>query len=96
MIIIHAHIKVAAQHRDEFLQKAQSVLAGSQAEEGNIIYRLCEDAQEPNSFIMVEQWKDQQAIEFHRQTPHFIQFGNDTKGLLAAPVRADIFEVVDR
>ena len=96
MIIIHAYLKVAAEHRDAFLQQAKAVVAGSNAEEGNISYRLYEDAEEPNAFVMVEKWKDQQAIEVHEKTPHFLGFVSGIQGMLAGPLQAEFFDAEER
>jgi quinol monooxygenase YgiN len=96
MIIIQALLKVNPTHRDEFLEKTKPVIEGTLAEEGNISYRLYEDAEEPNTFVMLEKWKDQQVIAAHRQSAHFLAFVNEAKALLLAPLQADIFEVVEK
>lgn len=92
MIIIHAFIKVNPEKRDEFLAAADKVMAGSKAEEGNISYHLYEDTKEQNSFVMVEEWKDQEAVKFHRGAPHYIAFGAESKSLLTGAPQVKVFE----
>lgn len=96
MIICHAHIKVQPEHRETFLEQVQEVIAGSQAEAGNISYQLYEDTQQVNHFVMVEEWKDQEATEFHRGTDHFKRFIQNAKDLLSEPLRVKRYEAFEK
>lgn len=93
MKVIHAYFKVNPEKRSVFLEKVKPLIQASQTEEGNISYRLFEDTEDPNAFIMVEQWKDQEAIDFHFQTTHFNEFDSVEEECLAEPVQVDIFNV---
>jgi quinol monooxygenase YgiN len=93
MIVTHAFIKVDPKHREKFLEHAKQVVKHSQAEEGNISYHLYEDTEQPNTFVMLEKWKDQTAAQQHRETAHFKSFVKDTQGLLLEPLRAERYEV---
>nr|WP_263326848.1 putative quinol monooxygenase [Neobacillus sp. Marseille-Q6967] len=95
MIIYHAFIKVKSEHRETFLDLVKNVIAGSQAEEGNISYNLYEDTQQENTFVMLEEWKDQQATEFHVKTPHYKSFSKNVSTLLAGPVQLKRFEATE-
>jgi quinol monooxygenase YgiN len=92
LIIIHAFIKIDPKHREEFLEQAKEVIAGSQAEEGNISYQLYEEVEQSNTFVMLEKWKDEAAIEEHGQTPHFINFIKGTKEYQLEPLRVEKYE----
>jgi quinol monooxygenase YgiN len=74
MVIIHARLYVKPEFAADFLEKTKPLVAASQAEEGNISYELFQHTVNPNEFIVVEEWKDLAAIEFHNQTPHFTGF----------------------
>lgn len=74
VIIIHAHLFVKPAYTEDFLKAAQPLVAASQAEEGNISYELFRHTTNPGEFIVVEEWKDLEAIDFHNQTPHFTGF----------------------
>lgn len=87
MITIHAYMKINKEHRTEFLEKVKHVIAASQSETGNISYNLYENTQVQNEFVMLEEWQDEEAIEFHGKTEHFQQFMKIVQGfLLEAPV----------
>jgi quinol monooxygenase YgiN len=94
MFTIHAFFKVEPKHRDEFLAVAKKVVEGTRTEEGNISYNLLEDAEQPNVFVFLEKWQDQNALDIHEKTPHFGEFVKAVKGLLLEPFTADVFEVV--
>lgn len=93
MYIIHAYIKVDSNQQEKFLEQAKDLIAGSRAEEGNISYQLYQDTNETNAFVMVEEWKDMEAIKYHGQTEHYKRFGVNTKDLLSAPTNVKRFEV---
>ena len=92
MIIIHAYIKVSPNHREAFLDHAQQLMKLSKEEAGNISYHLYEDTLHPNAFVMVEEWKDQEAINIHEETTHFKLFLEVAKDMLTEPLEAKLYE----
>ncbi|PLR78463.1 antibiotic biosynthesis monooxygenase [Bacillus sp. V3-13] len=93
MIIIHAFIKIDPAQREKFLELSERIIKDSQAEEGNISYRLYEEAGQPNTFVMLEEWKDLASIQFHGETAHFKSFMAETSGMLVEPLRAERYEI---
>jgi quinol monooxygenase YgiN len=93
MVIIHAHILVKAEHRVGFLKEVVNLVEQSQAEEDNISYQLYEDTSQPNKFVMLEEWKDEDAITFHFNTPHFKEFGKMAQSYFQEAPRVAKFEV---
>lgn len=91
MIIIHAGLKVNPQRREQFLVEAQSLLAATHAEEGNISYELYEQAGEANSFMMIETWRDAEAVSSHNTSPHFTAFSAKAGEFLTAPLDVKVF-----
>jgi quinol monooxygenase YgiN len=92
MIIIHARMSVKQEKRDEFLQEIGAVMEASRAEEGNNSYDLFQDPKDANSFIMVESWKDMEAVQIHNTSSHFQKFSAAAKEMLAAPLAADVYQ----
>ena len=74
----------AAPGKGEALKAALLTLAAAtRAEAGNLCYRLhCTD--DPEEFLIYEQWRDEAALDFHMHTPHLTAFLADEAGLLAA------------
>lgn len=92
MIIIHAYIKADPNQRQTFLEQIQQLITHSKAEQGNISYHLYEDATQSNSFVMVEEWQDRDAVKAHEETVHFQAFLRVADALLTEPLRAEIYE----
>ncbi|SFB06764.1 MULTISPECIES: putative quinol monooxygenase [unclassified Bacillus (in: firmicutes)] len=93
MIVLHAFIKVNPNQRQQYLEHARDVMKHSKAEEGNNSYHLYEDTLEANKFVMVEEWKDLAALEFHFKTAHYADFKIATKDMLADEVRVERYDV---
>jgi quinol monooxygenase YgiN len=74
--IILAKIRAKAGSEEAFLAESKKVVAGSRAEAGNVSYTLYRGTESQQEFIMVEQWKDQAAIDAHNASAHFQAFVN--------------------
>ena len=73
----------------------EKVIAGSQAEEGNVYYDLHKDIADTTDtkYVMLEVWKDQVAIDIHNETPHFKAFVQASSDYVA-DMRVVIVKVV--
>jgi quinol monooxygenase YgiN len=69
MIVITGKARIKPEFRAKMLEVGTEQVRNSRAEAGCISYNFYEDALEPNSFFFYEEWKDQEAVDFHfRQT----------------------------
>jgi autoinducer 2-degrading protein len=66
-------VEIDHQHLDEFKQVISEDAAGSRTRENGGCYRFDVIELEPggNKFIFYEVYKDEDAIAFHKNTPHF-------------------------
>lgn len=96
MIIIHAFMKIKPESRDKFFDLTKPIIMGSQAEEGNITYRLYESTEEINTFVFLEEWEDQDAVNFHNDTPHFKEFIEKVQDHLVDPPHVNQFEASEK
>ncbi|WP_223068909.1 putative quinol monooxygenase [Paenibacillus caui] len=92
MIIIHAFLSIKPSMRDEFLEQADVLVQKSRAEAGNISYALFEAAEEENAFVVLEKWKDQDAVNEHNGTAHFVGFFQKADAYLAKPPKVELYE----
>ena len=75
MIAVVATIKTKPGQGAEFEAVARELAAKVNAEEpGCKLYQLCKAA-EPDTYVFMERYVDQAAIEAHRVTPHFKDLG---------------------
>ncbi|ATH61814.1 putative quinol monooxygenase [Staphylococcus pasteuri] len=83
MMIINAKIKILEEKRDEYLKLMESLVEETRKEDGVLYYSHFEDVQERNTFVVVENYIDEAAINSHMESPHFQNFNNKVKEYVA-------------
>jgi len=79
LILAKLPIKSGTENRKAFMKAARAVVAGTRAEPGNLGYELFlatardKSASGP-TYLMVEHWRDDAAIQAHFETSHFKEF----------------------
>ena len=48
---------------------------GSRAEAGCISFDVSRSTEDPNVFVLYEEWRDQEALDVHYKTEHFNKYG---------------------
>ena len=91
--IIAAHLTLKPEMIDRFINDTKELIEQSRAEEGCISYTLYQNPSEPTEFIFFEEWKNQDAIEFHFATPHYQAFDKAAGDYVAAPPVVTIYNV---
>ena len=82
IITLLCPINAKAGRGAELKAALQELAAATVQEAGNICYRL-HTTDDPDEFIIYEQWKNQAALDSHMATAHLGKFLADEKGLLA-------------
>lgn len=88
---IVARVEVLPGKEQEFISKAEPLIQGTRAEEGNISYNLYQNPANPVAFIFYEEYKDRQAMDVHAASAHFQAFGKAIEGLLASDLIIESF-----
>lgn len=83
MMIINAKIKILDEKRDEYLKLMEGLVEETRKEDGVLYYSHFEDVQERNTFVIVENYVDEAAINSHMESPHFQNFNNKVKEYVA-------------
>lgn len=91
MFIIHAVFQVRPDRKAAFLEEAKPLIAATLQEDGNLSYDLYEHAGRENEFIMVETWRDAEAMAAHSASPHFTGFAAKAPEFLAAPMDLKVY-----
>jgi quinol monooxygenase YgiN len=65
-----ATIPVKAEYVDDVRAALETLVIATRDEEGCLAYDLFESAVAPGTFVTVERWVDQAAMDAHMQTPH--------------------------
>lgn len=92
MIKIVAVQYIHAEHRATFLNLAKELIKKSNEEAGCIFYQLFEDVKTPNTFVFLEDWKSQKAIDEHNKSAHFIQIVPQFTPLQKEPAHVTVYK----
>ena len=86
MVVLYVTIQVKPEHVAEFIETARYDSEHSQNDEpGCLRFDVIQDLDNPNRFYLYEVYKDEAALQAHRQTPHFKLYSGKTQAWLAVP-----------
>jgi len=74
MVVLVVKFDVKVGKKEEFLSVMKPLIEGSVNEDGCLQYELFIEDELPNSFVLFEKWKDQNALDFHNSTDHFVTY----------------------
>lgn len=92
MIIINAKLKVKEENRDEYLELMRKLVESSSQELGNTFYHHYEDVKERNTFVVVENYKDEEAVQAHNHSDHFRAFSENVGKYISEEPVIDVAE----
>jgi (4S)-4-hydroxy-5-phosphonooxypentane-2,3-dione isomerase len=86
-IALVVKIRVKAEYREQFLEQLWADALGSEKDEpGCLMFNVVRDDADPNVLHLFEVYQDDEAVEAHKKTPHFLRWLETTKDWLAAPI----------
>jgi len=92
MISIVAKFIVNKGEESKFMELVNPLIKASLAEAGCIEYALQKHTEKPDTYCLIEKWKDEEAIAFHNKTPHFT--GTVPKLAELAKIEVDVYKAV--
>lgn len=90
---IVARVKVSPDTRKDVLAAILKCAELSRAEEGNIYYDVTEHVSNPDIIVILEEWKSQEAIDFHNSTAHFKELVAGVSG--KADIEVDVLSQIN-
>jgi len=94
MVTIIAKIPVKEEKVDEVIEMFKELIIEVAKEEGTKVYKLCRDKKNPNVLVVMEAYKDQDALQTHGSTPHFQEFFGKVGPLLDGAPEMTIMEQI--
>jgi quinol monooxygenase YgiN len=85
MILVTGRVHVPAAQRERFIAVATAMCSSSREEDGCGGYRVYADLEQPDCYVVVEEWADDEALQSHFVQPHTGAFMGDLRGLLDEP-----------
>jgi len=86
-VVITAYITAKNDKISEVEKILTDMIIPSRKETGCLKYELYRDIENLNSFTFIEEWENEEAIENHRKTEHYISFRSQIAGFLSEPVK---------
>lgn len=94
-LFLLATLQAKPGQEDRLGAKLDAMVAPSLEEPGCLAYRPYADPKDPGAYVIVEEWKDKDALFFHFSTPHFEKIAGVLDDLLAEPLTIRLLETVD-
>jgi quinol monooxygenase YgiN len=85
MIIVTGRAQVPSEQRERFIAVASEMCSRSREEDGCGGYRVYADLEQPDRYVFVEEWADDDALQRHFVQPHTGAFMGELRGLLGEP-----------
>ncbi|HEU4345554.1 MAG TPA: putative quinol monooxygenase [Candidatus Binatia bacterium] len=86
MVVLHVSVQVKPEHVAQFLEVVRHDAEHSEQDEpGCLRFDVIQDRDDPNRFYFYEVYRDDAALEAHRETPHFKLYFEKVQPCLAAP-----------
>ena len=93
MVIQVVRVPIKPEQRDRWLEIIRTNAAQTRAEAGCESYRVCEDVETPNTFVLVEEWTSLEAQYDHFRDPEFGKLMGSLEDVLAGPPEVSIHDV---
>jgi quinol monooxygenase YgiN len=93
MILITGTVVVTAEKRAAFLKAAESHVSLSRKEPGCIAHGCHEDTMAPGTFVFLEKWKDQAAVNEHFAKDYSRAFVTEIATLASNAPQIEIHEI---
>ena len=85
MIVIHVHVRVLPDAIDAFLAATRANAAASLGEPGIARFDVTQEVDDATRFVLVEAYRDADAVLAHKQTAHYATWRDAVAGLMAEP-----------
>jgi quinol monooxygenase YgiN len=79
----------------EYLPLIEVLIKETRKEKGNINYTLYQEETNKGEFVLLEYWKDQESLDAHFLTNHFITIVPQIQKLQAMPTQVNTYTEVD-
>ena len=88
--IIIAQLSVKENKIEQFMEVAQEMVGKSKNEKGCLAYRLLNEINKPNEFVIYEKYINDKAVDFHNSSEHFKNFIKSVPEFLLSEPQIDI------
>lgn len=85
MITLNVFFDVKEDSKQAFLSLLDNMVVESNKEAGCSYYHLLKDLTQTNRYTLIEHWDNQEALDGHNKTKHWIHFNDTVNNYLSTP-----------
>lgn len=85
MLIVHVHIQVKSEFVPAFIEATLDNARHSVQEPGVARFDVCQQAEDPTRFVLVEVYRDADAPARHKETAHYARWRDAVADMMAEP-----------
>ncbi|HEX9896151.1 MAG TPA: putative quinol monooxygenase [Dehalococcoidales bacterium] len=94
MIVLVATLKANEGKGDAVVEEFKKLVPKVLKDPGTVGYMVCRAGDDPNKFVVVEQYENREALGIHGQTEHFKAFNVATRGMFAGRAEVQLLNKV--
>ena len=94
MLILVVGLTVSAGRENEVTGMFRKLEAATRQEPGCIMYIVQQSRENPRHYLVYEQYRDEAALEAHRNSPHFKEYATDGVYRFVEERKADFFNPI--
>jgi (4S)-4-hydroxy-5-phosphonooxypentane-2,3-dione isomerase len=94
MLILAVHVTIKAGHEDEVLDSFHKLEEETRREPGCIFYVVQRSRENPQRYLVYEQYKDQAALDAHRNSTHFKKYAAEGFYRFVEQRQAELFDPI--
>lgn len=79
-------VQTLPEKAEAFEEMVRPLIENSRREKGNISYDVLPDVLHQNTYLILETWENDKALEEHKATRHYLDFAESVNGYIAAPL----------
>ncbi len=95
MIVLVAEINAKKGNEDQLKEKLNSMIEKVQDEKGTLAYILHQGREEKGKFVFYEEYRDQEALDFHLNTSYLKNLLGEIGPLLSEEPKIDLYNKVN-
>ncbi|NLT21675.1 MAG: antibiotic biosynthesis monooxygenase [Syntrophorhabdus sp.] len=96
MVTLIARLPIVEGKMDEALAAFKALMSEVAKEGGTVLYSLNVEKANPNTLVVVEQYKDKESLKFHSSTPYLKEFFEKSASFTRGKSDVAIMEEIDR
>jgi quinol monooxygenase YgiN len=85
MLVVHVHVHVKPESVDAFSEATRANARQSVQEPGIARFDVCQQADDPTRFVLVEVYRTAEDPARHKETAHYQQWRDTVAGMMAEP-----------